>query len=452
MPPDDIPPDDSTLHVTRDLLRAIHDGRLPPRALILIGLEHLASICPHCRIELARFREDRRRALTAGPEGFEEAFRSLEEVMERHSTELAEQSDTADRLVAEILAMEPKARLERLRSQDRYARPLVVRRLIDRARQAMPAEPEQVMHLTQAACALAERMTERAPGRGGMMAEALGILGNAQRVLGFFEEARAIFRLAQETFAEEGITDPLVYAELDSFRASLARDVGQLGEAARLATRAATVYAGLAEVELAAKCNIQLGYVHYQAGRYREALAAQQRALRHLGRDADRRLYWCARHNQILCLVELGEMTEAARRFEEDEDLRASFDDAWTRLRCDWLAGRLLAESQPDDAIRLLQLTRSACLAAHSIYDSVLVSLDLAQVLVRHGRRAELEELAGELSTQLRQHGADLPRETLSVLRTVLSAVASGAVTADALTDAAATLRRQRRPRRARPS
>jgi hypothetical protein len=91
-----------------------------------------------------------------------------------------------------------------------------------------------------------------------------------------------------------------------------------------------------------------------------------------------------------------------------------------------------------------------AFLAGHGVYDSLLVSLDLAQVLVRHGRRRELEDLAAELTGLLRQHGSDLPRETLAILRTVLAAVLSGAVTADGLRDAAATLRRQRRPRPAR--
>jgi hypothetical protein len=364
--------------------------------------------------------------VVSSPEGFDEVFRSLEEVLDRHLTELAEQEAYVDRLVAEIVAMEPKTRLEQLRTHAHYARPLVARRLIDQARQAMPANPEQVLHLAHAGYALAEQLTEGAPDRGGMLAEALGLMGNAQRVLGFFGEARALFRMAQKTITEEIVTDPLIFAELDSFRASLARDVGQLEEATWLATRAATAYADLAEVELAARCTIKVGYVLYQAGMFREGLAAQQWALRHLNRDEHRRAFWCARINQTLCLVELGELAEAARIFAEDQDLYAALGEG---LRRDWLAGRLLAESQPDEAIRLLQRTRSAFLAAHGAYDSVLVSLDLAQVLVRHERRRELEGLAAELSALLRQQGWELPRETHALLRTVLAAVLSGAAT-----------------------
>jgi hypothetical protein len=69
-----------------------------------------------------------------------------------------------------------------------------------------------------------------------------------------------------------------------------------------------------------------------------------------------------------------------------------------------------------------------------------------------HERRRELEDLAVELTALLQRHGSDLARETLAILRTVLAAVVSGAVTVNALTDAAAALRRQRRPRPARPN
>ena len=74
------------------------------------------------------------------------------------------------------------------------------------------------------------------------------------------------------------MTDPLVYAGLDSFRSSLARVMGRLEDAARLVARATMIYQGLAEVELAAKCGIKLGCIHYRAGEYREGLQALDRA------------------------------------------------------------------------------------------------------------------------------------------------------------------------------
>jgi hypothetical protein len=41
-----IPDDDTTLHITRELLQGITEGRIPPRALVVLGLEHLKSASP----------------------------------------------------------------------------------------------------------------------------------------------------------------------------------------------------------------------------------------------------------------------------------------------------------------------------------------------------------------------------------------------------------------------
>jgi hypothetical protein len=75
------------------------------------------------------------------------------------------------------------------------------------------------------------------------------------------------------------------------------------------------------------------------------------------------------------------------------------------------------------------------------------VSLDLGQVLLRLGRLAELDALAGELQELLRVEAATLAPETLAILRTVLATIASGSATMRILADTAALLRRQGRER-----
>jgi tetratricopeptide (TPR) repeat protein len=446
LPIDDTIPDadDTTLHITRELLQAIREGRIPPRALVVLALEHTRSICPHCRAELDRDEEDRRRVAYAAPAVFDETFRNLEAVIEQHSAQMDAETERADALVAELLALPPARRWERVREDPHhFAKRLVPRQLVDLARRATPAEPEKAFSLAQCAHHICEELPERWPDRGGMMVEALGLMGNAERLLDRFEEARALFRLAQATLWEEGVTDPLVYAELDGFRGSLARVVGRLEDAARLVSRASLIYAGLAEVELAARCTIKLGCIHYQAGEYKAGIRAFERALRHLDRERDQRLVWCARHSESMCLVELGELVAASQIFAEDQDLYAAFDDAWTQLRRDWLEGRLLEASRPDEAVRLLQGARSGFLAEGSVFDAVLVSLDLGQLLLRAGRIGELEGLAAELSELLRVRGESLAAETLAILRTVLATISSGAATVRLLGETAAMLRRR---------
>jgi hypothetical protein len=82
----------------------------------------------------------------------------------------------------------------------RLALRLVARRFVDLARAAMPAEPAKAFSLAQCAYATTcEDLHGQRHDRGGMMVESLGLMGNAERLLGRFEEARAQFRLAQST-------------------------------------------------------------------------------------------------------------------------------------------------------------------------------------------------------------------------------------------------------------
>ena len=46
------------IHITRELLLAVHRGELPARLLTQIGLQHLLSLCSHCRREFERFRRE----------------------------------------------------------------------------------------------------------------------------------------------------------------------------------------------------------------------------------------------------------------------------------------------------------------------------------------------------------------------------------------------------------
>src|SRR6185436_5666130 len=47
-------------HVTRDLLRAIQESKLPARHLVELAWKHLLEVCPHCRMEWEAWVEERR--------------------------------------------------------------------------------------------------------------------------------------------------------------------------------------------------------------------------------------------------------------------------------------------------------------------------------------------------------------------------------------------------------
>jgi hypothetical protein len=49
----------SDIHITRELLRAVANGNLPPQVLVDYGYQHLMGLCGVCREEFAAFGESR---------------------------------------------------------------------------------------------------------------------------------------------------------------------------------------------------------------------------------------------------------------------------------------------------------------------------------------------------------------------------------------------------------
>jgi tetratricopeptide (TPR) repeat protein len=438
-----------TLHVTQELLEGVDTGLMPLEGLVEMILEHLERLCPHCRSELARFREQQHLVEEAGPEAFTETFRRLEVVLREHDSQWQARLQRAEALVAEVLAMPEGRRVQRVEAEiARFTEPVVARRLIDAARQATPARAAKARSLAHCAAVICERLAHKVPDRAAMMAEALGLMGNGARLLGDLEVAAVNLRQAQATLQDEGVTDAMVFGHFEGYCACLARDEGRLGEAARLEARASLVFSALAEVELAAESAIRLGEIHYQAEDYRSGIEACERALRHLDRERDPRLVLWARHTETLCLLEMGEEAVARAHFAEDQPLyavQAVGDNAW-RLQHDWLAGRLLAAEDPRQADELLQQAGLDFLAQDEILDSVLVNLDLAEVWQQDGRKQDLEGMAAELEPLLDRGSLRLAAESAATLRQTLTAIRTGVVTPDQLRDTAAMLRRQRRP------
>jgi hypothetical protein len=191
-----------------------------------------------------------------------------------------------------------------------------------------------------------------------------------------------------------------------------------------------------------------------QTGEYRLGIQACERALRHLDRERDAVLVLQARHLEMLCLVEMGELAKASAQFLADVPLYALVevdDDAW-RQRHDWLSGRLLASGAPDQAVGLLQSARLGLRGEGDLVDLVLVNLDLAEALLESGRREELEGLAAELGALMCQENVELTPEGVATLRRALATIGSGGATVALLRETAATVRRQRRPGLRQPS
>ena len=132
------------LNITRDLLRSVSRGEIPPRLLTQLGVQHLMSLCPHCRAEILEWQRERE----AGPSDYGRAFRVLPAVLGRHAEPADRQQEEAERDARVLLDLPREERIEKVRrARVRFRGMALVRLLLDESRRQIPADPAESFHL-----------------------------------------------------------------------------------------------------------------------------------------------------------------------------------------------------------------------------------------------------------------------------------------------------------------
>jgi hypothetical protein len=103
----------SDIHITRELLRAVASGELPPQVLSEIGWRHLMRLCPTCNEEVTAFQQER-----AAPANYDAASRVLPVVLERHAADLETKTGAARRDFLALLRLAPGERLHLMTHED----------------------------------------------------------------------------------------------------------------------------------------------------------------------------------------------------------------------------------------------------------------------------------------------------------------------------------------------
>lgn len=428
----------SDIHVTRELLRAVASGKLPPRALTEIGWRHLLRLCPYCSEEVAAFQRER-----AAPASYDAAFRVLPVVLEKQAADLEAKTAAARKDLRELLRLAPEERLRRIhRASNRFRGVTLARLLLDAAKKYMPAEPQTVHELAEAAEAVLLR-TPDSPGLYDLFARAVAYRANAKRAQGDLLAAGDTLRHARGLIRNKGATDPLVFAEVDWIEGALLRDQRQLKEAEELLVRAVNLYGLTGTREEAAQPLITLGLLYYDRDDTQKAIEVTRAAAEMMGPKADPRVYLCTRHNLTLFLAESGDYQAAADALQEDEKLYRRFPDLWTNLRQTWLKGKIdLGLGALEKAEPQLIEARNGFIAQGIGYDAAMVSLDLALVYLQQGRAENLKELAGEMH-QIFAAG-DVHREAMAALLLFEDAARQEKLTVKIVEDLASYLKRAR--------
>jgi tetratricopeptide (TPR) repeat protein len=430
----------SDIHVTRELLKAVSGGSLPPSALVRVGWEHLMSVCPCCREEYAAWLQEE--AARSGG-SLVSSMQVLPLLLERQSRDQEEKNEAAARDFGDLLVLPQASRLFKIENATQRFRGLALARmLLEEARKNVPAQPITVLELAEVAYAILLRTPER-PGINDLMVQAAGLRGNALRATGKLQEADERIAGARSFIRMGGVTDPLVVAEVDWFEGVLRKDQRRFREAEGLLIRSAALFQ-LAEGKTeAARALLSLGAMYSSQQELQKAAEVTKAALQNLSPETEPQLYLSGRHNLTLILCETGQYEAAAEALAADEDLYRQFSDAWTMLRQRWLAGKIADRfGRSEEAEESFLSVRQGFVDEGIGYDAAMVSLDLALLYKRQGRTAELRQLGAEIHMIFRAE--DIHREAIAALLFFKDAVRQDQATVEVIEDLAAYLKRAR--------
>lgn len=285
-------------------------------------------------------------------------------------------------------------------------------RLCDESERAASDEPRKALALADLALRVAGQVPASPGERARLEGQAWAYLGNARRVMGDLPAADAAFARSAKLLraAPPDPASPLDDARLLDLEASLRKDQRRFREAlelldAALARSPAEEAAGRLLLKKAATLELM---TEFEAAI--EALrAAAARSLGPRGRFA-------ARFNLAVNLNHLGRHDEAAALLPEVRSLALGLGNGLDLVRVLWLEGRVAAGlGRREEALAALEQVRGELAARGIPYDTALVSLELAALLLQMARPAEVRRLARGLLWVFDAQGVH--REALAALR-----------------------------------
>jgi tetratricopeptide (TPR) repeat protein len=194
--------------------------------------------------------------------------------------------------------------------------------------------------------------------------------------------------------------------------------------------------------EKAAATFLKLGTVHFRRHELEAAVEAVENALELLEVDSDTTLRASAQYNLAFYLHARGETDRAESELAAHEELLAAGGD-WLALHLAWLRARIAwGRGDLRTAARLFTEARVRALERGVLFDTGLVALELALVLLVRGRIAQVRKLAFEALAIFAEQ--DVERETRAALELLEAATCRDALTRDLVEKTILSLERGR--------
>jgi tetratricopeptide (TPR) repeat protein len=239
-------------------------------------------------------------------------------------------------------------------------------------------------------------------------------LGNAHRVADNLPAASSCLARAVRS-ARRGTGADCVTARLADLAASLWADQGRFADAIEALERLAVLYQQLGDDHLAGRALIKHGNFLGQDNQPRRAIVSLTKGISLIDAEREPSLPSVAYHALASMLVKCEQFREARALLFQVQHLLRKEGSPLNLLRLGWLWGKIYSGlGQLDRAEIELQAVRAGMGEAGKPYHQALVSLDLAEVYVRQGRRSEAWALAQKMLATFRRLG--IAREIIAVL------------------------------------
>ncbi len=299
--------------------------------------------------------------------------------------------------------------------------------LCEESERTAAGDASQSLEIALLALFIAERVHGQAAWRWRLAGYVWAFIGNAHRVCGDLQAAEVAFQSSIELWGK-GATEPGSLSEIRllDLEASLRREQRRMPEALSLLDRAAAAdQAGTSKGRLLIKRAKTLEEMR----EYKEAVATLHQALPLVDSERDPRLALVLQINLLENLHQIGHHEEVEERLPAVRELTVRLGNQLDRIRLRWVEARVdAARGRIAEALAGFREVRDEFTTRGIAYDTALVTLELAALLLDLGQTAEVRALVPEMAWIFESQGVQ--REFAATLRLFVEAVEREAITA----------------------
>ncbi len=397
-----------TDHPSREVLERFLLAQLPASESRRV-LRHLLSGCLECQREAGAAWKNTQPSTTSLPidpaldARYDEVLDRVFRRVERVEQQLARERAQAQELLAQLEPHPIQRQRLMLRNSSKFKNRALCEQMIKASHDRGFKDPARSLELAELAIEISQSVPDDAKDadpRRHLESRAWAQAGNANRILGNHDVAERCFVSAEDLLADSAGIGIFDEARLFSLKASLRRDQRRWSESLELFDRSISIYQSLGQRHLLGRTYAQKATVISEVGDFVSSISILRRALELLDPKEEPRIFLAARHNLIWALCESERYREAFALLFHTRPFYLQAGDRMNLLRMRWLEGQVAAGlGRLEQAeVAFLEVRRS--FAELSLdYDGALVSLDLAGLLARQGRAAEVQHIAEEVLT-----------------------------------------------------